>query len=134
MFTSLYRCDFHPFLSVVTLDSFIFSELSFNNQVMLNYVTSIQELVSYIQATYHPYWQKAMNKELSALSLNNTWDVVVLPIRKKALLSKLVYKVKQYSDESIERLKTKLIIRDDVQREGVDYNENFLTNILKNDH
>jgi len=55
-----------------------------------------------------------MDKELTALNLNNVWDVVVLPTGKKALPYKWVYKVKQHSDGSIERLKSRLVIRGDV--------------------
>lgn len=34
-----------------------------------------------------------------------------------------VYKVKQHSDGTLERLKAKLVIRRGIQREGLDYNE-----------
>ena len=54
-----------------------------------------------------------MDKELTALRLNDTWDVV-LPIGKKVFPSKWVYKVKQHSDGRIEILKRKLVIRGDV--------------------
>jgi len=43
-----------------------------------------------------------MNKEISALLLNNTWEFVDLPAGKKAISSKWVYKVKLKSDGSLE--------------------------------
>ena len=81
---------------------------------MPNYITSIHEPIIYIQATHHPYWKEAMDKEFTSPSLNNTWNIVVLPTCKKALPSKWAYKVKQHSDGCIERLKARLVIRADV--------------------
>ena len=43
-----------------------------------------------------------MNKEIEALSNNNTWDLVDLLVGKKAISSKWVYKVKLKSDGTLE--------------------------------
>nr|XP_009799155.1 PREDICTED: uncharacterized protein LOC104245267 [Nicotiana sylvestris] len=39
----------------------------------------------YHQAAFHPAWQEAMIKEFQALEANNTWDIVPLPVGKKAI-------------------------------------------------
>jgi len=57
-----------------------------------------------------------MKDEIAALQLNHIWDVVVLPLGKKPLPYKWVYKVKHNSDGSIERLKARLVVRGDIQK------------------
>lgn len=58
----------------------------------------------------HPYWQDAMKNEFDALERNKTWPLTHLPIGKKALGYKWVFKIKRKSCRSIERYKASLVI------------------------
>ena len=67
-----------------------------------------------------------MDKELEAMNSTRTWKVIQFPLLKKELPNKWVYKVKFRSNGTLERLKVRLVIRGDIQREGIDYTETFL--------
>jgi len=48
---------------------------------------------NYEEAVLHPGWQEAIVKSFRLLE-NNTWDIISLPIGKKLIACKWVYKVK----------------------------------------
>ncbi|KAF3629661.1 hypothetical protein FXO37_28837 [Capsicum annuum] len=114
---------------LISTDSSSFMVGKFNQykgrQVILKSVSNIFEPSSYKAASAYPGWKKAMEAEIEALKLNHTWDVVPIPQGRKALLCKWVYKVKQQADGTTERLKARLVIRGDIQKEGLDFNEKF---------
>ncbi|KAA3486784.1 Retrovirus-related Pol polyprotein from transposon TNT 1-94 [Gossypium australe] len=68
------------------------------------------ELQSFKKVVKDVGWCDAMQKEICALEDNDTWSMETLPLGKKALGSKWVYKIKYNSDESIERLKARLVV------------------------
>lgn len=70
-----------------------------------------------------------MLQEFKALEDNHTWDIIPLLPTKKATPCKWVCKIKQRSDGIVERYKTRLFIRGDTQKEGIDY-ENHAWDIV----
>ena len=73
----------------------------------------------------NPKWQAAMVAEIAALEANNTWTLTPLPVSKKPIGCKWVYKIKYKVDGSIERYKARLVAKGFTQKEGVDYFETF---------
>ena len=71
------------------------------------------------------HWDNAMDEEMAALDVNETWDLVPLPKGKKAIGCKWVYKVKHKADGSIERYKARLVAKGYAQTYVIDYDETF---------
>lgn len=53
-----------------------------------------------------------MDTESFALVKNGTWTLVDLPHKFKPVGSKWVYKIKYHSDRTIERYKSRLVVKD----------------------
>jgi len=86
---------------------------------------TLKEPSSYTEAASDQGWQAAMDKELSALLDNNTWEIVSLPHGKKSIDCRWVYKVKYKADGIVERLKARLVVKGYTQQAGIDYTETF---------
>ena len=66
-----------------------------------------------------------MDAEISVLEVNHTWTVTSLPLGKKPIGCKLVYRVKYKSNGSVERYKARLVAKGFTQKEGLDYIDTF---------
>ena len=69
-------------------------------------------------------WQKAIDNEYSSLQKNNTWKLVKLPPKCKAIACKWIFKKKTNADDTT-RYKARLVIKGYEQRAGIDYEETF---------
>lgn len=70
-------------------------------------------------------WHKAMVEEMNALKNNGTWRTVYLPVGRKAIRSRWVFKVKHLPDSAIKRFKARVVAQGFSQRPGVDFDETF---------
>jgi hypothetical protein len=70
-------------------------------------------------------WYAACQEELSSLSAQGTWTLAPLPIGRKAIGCKWVFRLKYHTDGSIARYKARLVAKGFTQRAGIDYSETF---------
>lgn len=68
-------------------------------------------------------WKHAMREELKAIEKNATWELVNLPMKKKPIVVKWVFKVKHKPDGTIAKHKVRLVAKGFLQKEGLDYSE-----------
>jgi len=83
------------------------------------------EPTCYREAADHQEWQDAMNKEMESIEKNNTWELVKLPVGKKPIGLKWVYKLKRNSNGEVVKHKARLVAKGYVQKHGVDFEEVF---------
>jgi hypothetical protein len=88
-------------------------------------VSSIVVPKSYREALSHPGWRKAMEKEMHALDLNHTWDLVHKPAGTSIVGCRWVFTVKQNLDGTVDHLKAHLVAKGFTQTYGLDYTETF---------
>jgi len=83
-------------------------------------------------SVWEKLWKEAINAELVTLIINEIWQEEVSLKKINIVTSKWVFKSKMYIDDSLDKLKTRLMIRDFFQIHEVDY-ENTFASIIKFD-
>ena len=66
-----------------------------------------------------------MDEEIKEIKKNDTWELAILPIGKKTIGVKWVYKLKKNAKGEVERYKARLVVKGYSQRQGIDYDEVF---------
>ena len=110
----------HPLSKFVS-----YTHLSLSHRAFITSLSAHSEPTSFAQVTSDPRWQDAMQTELTALELNNTWTLCPLPAGKRAIRSRWVYKLKYHSDGTIDWFKARLVAKGYTQLEGLDYTNTF---------
>lgn len=102
-----------------------YSGLSDKYRSFVNNISLLVEPSTYEQACHDPKWVVAMNSEIQALEDNKTWSMVPLPLGKRPIGCKWIFKIKYNADGTIERHKARLVAKGFTQREGIDYKDTF---------
>ena len=78
-----------------------------------------------VNSTESLMWKEAIKSEIDSILHNHTWELVDLPSGCKPLSSKWIFKRKRKVDGSIDKYKTRLVIKDYRQTEGLDYFDTY---------
>ncbi|CAH2083649.1 unnamed protein product [Euphydryas editha] len=92
---------------------------------LLSSFSDPQTVEEALSSPYVKEWRQAMDEEYNSLMKNNTWSLKNLPLNKKVLPCKWVYKTKTDESGNIIRFKARLVIKGYAQRKGTDYEEVF---------
>lgn len=78
-------------------------------QCYIGATSSIYELTTYSKAITDPKWIEAKQAEIQALESNKTQEITDLPLEKKPIGCRWIYKVKYKSTSEVEKFKTRLV-------------------------
>ncbi|XP_057734746.1 uncharacterized protein LOC130950242 [Arachis stenosperma] len=94
----------YPLSNFLSYDKFSPSHRAFSIALSTN-----TEPKHYEEVVSQPCWKKAIQSELDSLNESKTWKLTTLPVGKKAIGCRWVFKVKYNPDGSIERHKARLV-------------------------
>ncbi|KAF5471273.1 hypothetical protein F2P56_011717 [Juglans regia] len=101
----------YPLTNHITYD-----HLSSSHRAYALSLSLTHEPKSYEEAVASDHWKAAMRSEIDALEANNTWSITTLPLGKKPVGCKYVFKVKLKSDGTIDKHKARLVAKGYTQR------------------
>ena len=84
-----------------------------------------EEPSNFEEAKADPMWRRAMEEEISSIRKNETWKLVPLLNSHKPIGLKWVYKLKKDTQGRIVKHKARLVAKEYVQRQGIDFDEFF---------
>ncbi|KAL8110529.1 hypothetical protein AgCh_026307 [Apium graveolens] len=97
------------------------SELDVNELMMAGKV----EPANFNNVASEPSWQQAMKSETESVEKNNTWELMKLPVGKKAIGLKWVFKVKKDANGEMVKYKARIVAKGYVQQQGRDFDKIF---------
>jgi hypothetical protein len=98
------------------------------NMVNFALMANVQEIYEpqlFEEVKGRPEWEKTMVVEHESLMKKQTWDLTALPLGKKPIGCKWVYKVKYKANGTFDKNKAWLIAKGFSQQESIDYEETF---------
>jgi hypothetical protein len=89
------------------------------------HAVSADEPVSFGEAERSPSWRKVMMEEMKSIEDNQTLTLADLPLGRKVIGLKRVYKVKRDEQGAISKHKAQLVVKGYAQQHGIDYDDVF---------
>ena len=100
---------------------------SFENRFVIFVSESYEKIIH--DSIWETLWFETLKAKLTALIANETWDVVVLLKNVNIVISKWIFKIKMHVDETLDKLKTKLVTREFSQIWKTDFTNTFASTV-----
>nr|GEX26554.1 ribonuclease H-like domain-containing protein [Tanacetum cinerariifolium] len=102
-----------------------YSKLNIANYCFATTLNKSMEPTTYYDDVKDARWVEATNNEIEALIRNNTCTLTDLPIGKKTIDNKWLYKIKYKASGQVEKYKARVVAKGFSQKEGIDFDETF---------
>jgi histone deacetylase 1/2 len=81
------------------------------DEFIVRTIDSIWEPPRFLEAASNSRWKFVMLEEMELISHDQTWQLVQLPPKKKSIIAKWIYKVKNNSSGKLSKYKVKLVAK-----------------------
>ncbi|GKE26579.1 ribonuclease H-like domain-containing protein [Tanacetum coccineum] len=102
-----------------------YSKLNAANYCFATTLNKSVEPTTYYDVVKDVKWVEAMNNEIEVLIRNNTWTLTDLPIGRKTIDNKWIYKIKYKASGQVDKHKARVVAKGFSQIEGIDFDETF---------
>ncbi|GJT57055.1 ribonuclease H-like domain-containing protein [Tanacetum coccineum] len=102
-----------------------YSKLNAANYCFATTLNKYVEPTTSYDAVKDVKWVEAINNEIVALVRNNTWTLTDLPIGRKTIDNKWLYKIKYKASGQVDKYKARVMAKGFSHREGIDFDETF---------
>jgi hypothetical protein len=117
-----YRTRFGPYAQIA------YAMMAVERDPSLHEPSSFQEAIS---AGESSHWQASMKREVKQLEEQGAWKVVSeLPLGRKLIKGRWVYKKKLNPDNTIKEYKSRWVVKGFMQQEGVDYFDTYAATLF----
>jgi len=96
------------------------------DDIYQRYNVAVLEPVKLVEAKKDPKWIDAMKEELGMIEKNQTWKLVDKPSHKRPIGVKWVYRTKLNADSTVNKHKTRLVVKGYAQIFDVDFSKTFV--------
>ena len=97
-------------------------DIEITNEGLVNFCLFANcDPISYEEVASDKKWIQVINEEIQSIVKNNTWEVTILPLGKKPINSKWVYKTKYKPNGNANWFNARLVAKGYKQKSSIDY-------------
>lgn len=114
---------------MLTLTAFTVNDENNEHSARADILTSLTYAEVVRDSIWEKMWKNVINAELTVLAANDIWEKVVSSKEINIVISKWVFKLKLHTDDSLNKLKIRVVTRGFSQMYGIDYEDTFVSTV-----